>query len=356
MAIPPSSTPVRDAPTADHAVTPRGRSAPARAAKRTLLVVAMLLILLSVVLPQLAKQRTAAEALHRVNPLLVLLAVALQVAALLSYTILTRVTLPPKLNLGFFALFRIQLATKAASNTVGSAAGGTVGYRLLTEAGVAPTAAGFTLATVGIGSAVVLNLILWLGLLISIPFNGLQPFYVTAAIIGVLLLTLVAALVYLLLEGRDRAELIMRAAFRHLRFVDEETASRHVHRIADRLQDLARQPQLVRRGALWAAANWLLDASSLWVLLSAFGSVVNPVNLVVAYGVAGVLAAIPLTPGGLGFVEVVLPASLIGFGVPPATAGVAFLCWRFAQFWLPIPLGGLAYASLKLGDRGDRDP
>jgi uncharacterized membrane protein YbhN (UPF0104 family) len=32
----------------------------------------------------------------------------------------------------------------------------------------------------------------------------------------------------------------------------------------------------------------------------------NPINLVVAYGVAGVLAAIPITPGGLGVVETAL--------------------------------------------------
>ena len=31
-------------------------------------------------------------------------------------------------------------------------------------------------------------------------------------------------------------------------------------------------------------------------------------------------------------------------------AGV--LAWRFAQFWLPIPLGGLAYLSLRFGSFG----
>ncbi|MCU1497753.1 MAG: hypothetical protein JWM47_1706 [Acidimicrobiales bacterium] len=352
-----STTPARPIPIDARPVTPRRRSAPARAARRTLLVVAMLSILFIFVLPQMGKQRDAAEALRQVNPLLVLLAVALQVAALLSYTILTRVTLPPEPKLSLFTLFRIQLATKAVTNTVpaGSAAGGTLGYRLLTEAGVAPTAAGFSLATVGLGSAVVLNLILWLALLISIPFNGLAPLYVTAAIVGALLLAIAAALVYLLLEGRDQAERIMRAIFRRLPFVEEDTASRFVHKIADRLQDLAGQPELIRRGVIWAAANWLLDAASLWFLLWAFGSVVSPVNLIVAYGLAGVLAAIPITPGGLGIVEFVLPASLIGFGVPPATAAAAFFGWRFAQFWLPIPLGALAYASLKVGPRGQRE-
>jgi putative heme transporter len=55
-------------------------------------------------------------------------------------------------------------------------------------------------------------------------------------------------------------------------FVQEDTASRFVHQLADRIVDLARQPELVRRGVLWAAANWLLDAAALWVFLRAFGS------------------------------------------------------------------------------------
>ena len=314
----------------------------------------MLFVVYYLVLPQLLRGREAADRLSDVNPYLLVLAFALEIGSLLAYTILTRVTLPPEPRLSRFTIFRIQLATKAVTNLVpgGSAAGGTLGYRLLTEAGVAPTAAGFTLATVGLGSAVVLNLILWLALLVSIPFNGVNPVYLTAAIVGALLLAAAAALVYLLMEGRDRAERVLRAIARHLPLVKEDTASRFIHQLADRLHDLVRQPELIRRGVLWAAANWLLDASCLWVLLWAFGFPMNPINLIVAYGVAGVLAAIPITPGGLGVVETVLPTLLVGFGASVAAAGLAVLAWRVVQFWLPIPLGGLSYGSLKLSDLG----
>ena len=58
----------------------------------------------------------------------------------------------------------------------------------------------------------------------------------------------------------------------------------------------------------------MFDAAALWVFLWAFGTTLNPINVIVAYGVAGVLAAIPITPGGLGLVETALPALLIGFG------------------------------------------
>jgi hypothetical protein len=75
---------------------------------------------------------------------------------------------------------------------------------------------------------------------------------------------------------------------------------------------------------------------------------VSPVGLIVAFGLANVVAAIPITPGGLGVVEAVLTSTLVGFGVPRATAVLGVLTYRLANFWLPIPLGGLAYVSLQV--------
>jgi hypothetical protein len=90
------------------------------------------------------------------------------------------------------------------------------------------------------------------------------------------------------------------------------------------------------------------------VLLHAFGYTMNPINLIVAYGVTNVIASIPIMPGGLGVVETALPLQLAAFGAPAAAAGFAVLAWRLVQFWMPIPLGGLSYASLKLGPLGRR--
>jgi hypothetical protein len=43
----------------------------------------------------------------------------------------------------------------------------------------------------------------------------------------------------------------------------------------------------------------MLDTASLFVFLVAFGKIENPDGPLVAYGLASVLAAIPVTPGGL---------------------------------------------------------
>ena len=64
----------------------------------------------------------------------------------------------------------------------------------------------------------------------------------------------------------------------------------------------------------------------------------------VAYGLANVLAVLPISPGGLGVVEAVLIPTLIGFGVPAAEAAVGVVAYRLISFWLPIPVGAVAYA------------
>ncbi len=310
--------------------------------------------------PQIAGARRAIHLLSQVNPALLVLALALEIAAFMAYTQFTRATLPHEAPINWLTLFRIQLATKSVTNLVpgGSAAGGTLGYRLLTAAGIEPSDAGFTLATVGLGSAVVLNLMLWIALLVSIPLNGFDPVYVSAAIVGLILLGAFAGIIVLLMRGRDQAERVVRVVARRLPLVDEDAAARVVGEIAERLRQIIADRALIRRSILWALANWLLDAASLWVFIRAFGRTVGPVELIVAFGLANVLAAIPITPGGLGVIEAVLTSTLVGFGLDRGTAAISVVTYRVAAFWLPIPLGALAYGSLKVGPvrlRKERD-
>jgi uncharacterized protein (TIRG00374 family) len=57
--------------------------------------------------------------------------------------------------------------------------------------------------------------------------------------------------------------------------------------------------------------------------------------LAVAYAAANIASAIPVTPGGLGVIEVTMAAITIGFGAPRATAVLAVLGYRIVNYWLP---------------------
>jgi hypothetical protein len=121
--------------------------------------------------------------------------------------------------------------------------------------------------------------------------------------------------------------------------------------LAHRFAVLLENRSLTRRAIGWAAANWLLDAASLWVFVAAFSHFISPVDLLMAYGLANILAAIPITPGGLGVVEFVLVTMITGFGPTAGQALSAVLAYRAVNFWLPIPFGGMAYASLEFERR-----
>jgi hypothetical protein len=72
--------------------------------------------------------------------------------------------------------------------------------------------------------------------------------------------------------------------------------------------------------------------------------------LAVAYAAANIASAIPLTPGGLGVIEVTLVAVTVtvGFGSPRPTAVLAVLGYRIVNFWLPLIPGAIAYVRLRL--------
>jgi hypothetical protein len=91
-----------------------------------------------------------------------------------------------------------------------------------------------------------------------------------------------------------------------------------------------------------AYGNQLFDYAALVVCLYAVGALVDPVPVLLAFVLANVLAMIPLTPGGLGFVEAGLTGALTVAGVPAAEAVLGTLLYRLFSYWLPLPVGAVA--------------
>ena len=344
----PGGTPVE--PEGSHQMLDPRHHARRRALSRTFKVLATLIVVYFLIL-NIPGLRNAVDQLSEVKPGLLVLGLVLELLALFCYSLMTRAALGPVgHHMSALHLFRIQLSTRALSSLVpgGSAAGSALGYRMMVASGVPGPDAGFALATAGLASAVVLNFILWAGLIVSIPLRGVNPVYGTAAIAGIILMGIAVAIIFGLIEGQERSERILRSVARRLH-LNEDRAGEAVRHIGGRMQELAADRALLRRLVLWASANWLIDATALWVFLRAFGGSVPPDGLIVAFGLANVLAAIPLTPGGLGIVEGTYVPVLVGFGLPRATAVVGVVSYRIAQYWLPILIGGVCYLSLRIG-------
>ncbi|HEY5304526.1 MAG TPA: YbhN family protein [Acidimicrobiales bacterium] len=300
------------------------------------------------VVPQFASARHSLHQLALLNPFLVVLAVALEIAAIYAYVELTRAVLYPHAP-SRFNIMRVNLAGLAIGHIVpgGAAPSGALAYRIFSELEVPKETSAFGLAAQGAGSAVVLNIIFWIALVISIPLNGINPGYGFAALAGVFLLMAFFGTIYLITRGQKRADAWLRAAARHIPKLNPDKISKLLVKVADRIMLLVSSRRTLWTAFSWASLNWLLDAACLWVFIWSFGTIISPVDLLVAYGLANVLAAIPITPAGLGVVEGVLIPTLVGFGVPHSQAILAVLAYRLVNFWIPIPIGGAAYASLQ---------
>jgi uncharacterized protein (TIRG00374 family) len=126
-------------------------------------------------------------------------------------------------------------------------------------------------------------------------------------------------------------------------------------RVTELPRRLLEQRDFVRAtlGRRWAAAavsatgSTAFDYAALLCALRAVGAQPRPSLVLLAYVAAAVLALVPFTPGGLGFVEAGLAATLTLAGVRPSHAVVATLVYRLVAFWLPIPAGGVAYALFR---------
>lgn len=330
---------------------PNGEQPKRKVFSRTLKFVLLAAVVYFFVLPLLPVFWGAVHDLKSIDPNLLFVGFALQGLAVFAYSMLTRTALGEhREKISALRLYRIQLSTKALGNIVpgGSAASSALGYRLITMCGIPGPDAAFALATAGIGSAVVLNMILWVGLVVSIPARGVNPVYGAAALAGVLLMAFAAFVIFGLVEGQGRSERIVRSFARRFKF-DEHHAAKILAHLGARIEGLAKERGLLWRVFGWALINWMLDALSLWVFIRAFGGNVGMDGLLVAFGLANVFSVIPITPGGLGIVEGIYIPTLVGFGLAQRVATVGVLSYRVAQYWLPIVVGWACYLSLRYG-------
>jgi uncharacterized protein (TIRG00374 family) len=325
-----------------------------RVARRPLRHVVVLFILALIVeylvIPELVGASKDLYLLGRVGVFWAVAGVVLEVASLLCYAVLTRALLPAPGRPGLVRLFGIDLSAAAVAHvipagTIGSAG---VGYQLFTSEGLDGTDVGVMMATKGMGSTVVLNVLLWLALVISIPIAGFRPLYGTVAIVGALLLAASAAVVIGFTRGGPRAARIVRAIGDKIPKVGGEKLEQIVLQASDSLRRLATDRRVLVSALTWAALNWLLDAASLWCFLAAFGTFASPVGLFAAYGIANVLGAIPISPAGLGVIDSLTPVLLVSFGLTRSVATLGVLSWRLVNFWLPIPAGAASYVALKV--------
>jgi uncharacterized protein (TIRG00374 family) len=304
-----------------------------------------MLVSLYLLLPSLLEVFTSWRELFDLRPQWAAAALAFQSASFASVWWLQRIALRTG---SWYAIGCSQLAGNALGRIVpgGAATAGALQYRMLVRVGVpaASIASGLTAASViGFSLLFVLPVLSLPAIIGGTPIDrGLtQTAYVGAG-------------AFVLMAAGGAAILIWDRPLRTAGRVIERTLNRTIRRrrptegldarlLAERdgIRDVLGEQWKV--ALLAASGRWIFDFAALLACLRAVGAKPNPSLVLLAYVAASLLGLIPLTPGGLGFVEAGLTGTLALAGIPSGAAVVATLAYRLVSFWLPIPAGAVAY-------------
>ncbi len=241
-----------------------------------------------------------------------------------------------------------QLAGNALSKIApgGGAMGAALQYKLLVQSGLPAS------STVGALTAV--NLLAF-AVVLALPVLAI-PALLRGSVDRSLLQTAIAGLIFFAVAAGVGAVLL--STDRPLAWVARAVQNVR-NRIRPKAEPLTELPARLLRerdrilhtlGPRWKRAlaatigRWMFDYGTLLAALAAIGSHPRPGLVLLAFCGAQVLAQIPVTPGGLGFVEAGLTAMLALAGVSAGDAVLATFAYRLFQYWLPLPFGLLGFA------------
>jgi hypothetical protein len=304
-------------------------------------------------LPRLGGLTRDAAELRHARPGFVVAAVIAQAVSLSCYALLYRRVLA---SLGarvpFLLAARVTMASFLVSHVTafGSATGTLLNVSTLEAQGIAAATTGEAIGLTSLVSTAALIALFGAGFAATAG-RHLSSGYLAIAGVAPGLVVLVLGLALVLGAHPDIAESAGRKAATLARRIRPSIDPERTAQASRRLATLARSALTGRAFAEsfgFAAADLLFDLASLDLMFLAVRYQPGFGPLAIAYTVANIASALPITPGGLGVVEVTLVAVTVGFGAPRPTAVLAVVGYRMVNYWLPLLPGSVANLRLRL--------
>jgi uncharacterized protein (TIRG00374 family) len=294
--------------------------------------------------PSIAEVFAAWDKLGEVHPVAIPFILAAEVGSFASMWVLQRIALRTH---GWFAVVNTQLASNSFNRVTpgGGATGTALQVRMLSDAGfdAAKSAAGLTAQSLLVAAVLVAMPVFALPAIIA---GTNVPGSLAAAVwIGLVVFAGIAAIGTLLLATHRPVELLGNGIQRMV-----NVFRRHRPPVRDLGRRLLHERDDIRAtmGSRWveavaaAVGRWAFEYLALLLTLYAIDATPNPWLVLLAFVAASTLGMIPFSPGGLGFVEAGLTATLALSGVSAGEAVLATLVFRLVSFWLPLPIGLIA--------------
>ena len=321
--------------------------------------VAVVAVVFAVILPRIADYSEVWDVLTSLS--------GAELAALAAATLINVATYgPPWMaalpGLGYRQSMVLTQTSTALSIAVpgGDAVGIGASYAMLRGWGFDRSAVAVAVVVTGVWNQIVNVVLPLLALSLLLLSGGSSPLLLTAGLVGMAAIAALAVALALVLRGEPQAR----------------ATGERAERLANRALRLARRPPRVgwgeavvrfRRETIdllarrWAAitvaafAGHLTVFGVLMVSLRATGvdaGQVSWVEALAAWGLVRLLTAVPVTPGGVGIVELGLSSALVGFGADNAAAVAAVLLYRVLTVVPTLVLGavlGLTWRRHRVG-------
>jgi uncharacterized protein (TIRG00374 family) len=296
----------------------------------------------------------ALDLASRPQPGFIVLAAACELISYLAYASAQRGLVRAAghhLNLRWLASMAVTAQALNNFLPAGYLAANVFNFRQLRRADVPAPASGWVLLMTSILN---IGALLALALIGSEITGGGGPAFADVRLAGLAVLALILTLLIVAprlrqgdlrgLAGRQLAALEARMSQR------SERAAGLARRARSGLAELA-HVRLSRRAAASAAGRlavcWLADAACLVSAFLAVGAHPPWSALLLAYCGAQLVAYLPLTPGGVGFVEGSLAVALTAGGVGAGHVLAAVLLYRVISYWATLPFGAIGYLSVR---------
>lgn len=106
---------------------------------------------------------------------------------------------------------------------------------------------------------------------------------------------------------------------------------------------IRRNVSQLKRPFLFGLAFSVFEVMSIYVVYIAFGELINPGAIILAYAIANFAGIISVLPGGIGIYEALMTGVLVAAGVPASLSLPVTIMYRVLNMAIALPQGGFLY-------------
>jgi uncharacterized protein (TIRG00374 family) len=252
-------------------------------------------------------------------------------------------------------LFLLSLANNAIANTIPGepAVSSAYRFRFYRRRGASGAISAWTILTILIAQAIGMSLLLLVGVVISLFGSSRSP---NTGLVVVGLIVVLGAGVVLV-----RQDLLLQFIGVLLRSIQRITGhprgdvATRIESTLARMKEIPVRPVATFEIVVIASSVWFLDFLCLLCSFKAVHATIPWSGVLLAYGVAQIVAALPLVPGGIGVVEGSLAVILVAYGTHRVPALAVVLAYRLLTFWVAVIVGWGSVGTIEWRSRRRRE-